>query len=248
MSDAKEPAAEEPRESEASSAGAAPSVPGREAPASAMPGDEEGPTSTVKTSADADSPVEPSDVAARRSLHANFIAWLDSRTGILGLAHEMLYEHIPGGSRWRYVWGSTLVFAFVVQVITGTVLWMHYSPSDTTAWESVYYIQHEMQGGWLLRGIHHFMAQAMVVLLGLAPAAGGDRRRVQGPARDQLLARPDPDADRAGPVADRLPAAVGPEGLLGHPRGHQPDGPRAAGGRAAAGSWSSAARTTGTTR
>jgi ubiquinol-cytochrome c reductase cytochrome b subunit len=29
----------------------------------------------------------------------------------------------------------------------------------------VYYIQHEMQFGWLLRGIHHFMAQTMVVLL-----------------------------------------------------------------------------------
>ena len=44
---------------------------------------------------------------------------------------------------------------------------MSYSPSGQTAWESVYYIQNEMQGGWLLRGIHHFMAQAMVVLLAL---------------------------------------------------------------------------------
>ena len=35
--------------------------------------------------------------------------------------HEALYERIPGGARWRYVWGSTLVFAFVVQVITGFV-------------------------------------------------------------------------------------------------------------------------------
>ena len=81
--------------------------------------------------------------------------------------HEALYERIPGGARWRYVWGSTLVFAFVVQVITGVFLWMAYSPSTQTAWESVYYIQHEMQGGWLLRGMHHFMAQAMVVLLAL---------------------------------------------------------------------------------
>lgn len=93
--------------------------------------------------------------------------WLDDRTGIRDLTHAALYEHIPGGSRWRYVWGSTLVFAFSVQVITGTFLWMCYSPSSQTAWESVYYIQHEMQGGWLLRGLHHFMAQAMVVLLGL---------------------------------------------------------------------------------
>ncbi|HWA99099.1 MAG TPA: cytochrome b N-terminal domain-containing protein, partial [Pirellulales bacterium] len=59
------------------------------------------------------------------------------------------------------------VFAFSVQLITGLFLWMCYSPSGQTAWESVYYIQYEMQGGWLLRGIHHFMAQAMVVLLAL---------------------------------------------------------------------------------
>ena len=93
--------------------------------------------------------------------------WFDQRTGHYALVHEMLYENIPGGSRWRYVWGSTLVFAFVTQVITGFFLWACYSPSSQTAWESVYYLQYEMQGGWLLRGIHHFMAQAMVVLLPL---------------------------------------------------------------------------------
>ncbi len=91
--------------------------------------------------------------------------WLDSRTGCKKLLHESLYENVPGGSRWRYVWGSTLSFAFMVQVITGVFLWMAYSPSSQTAWESVYYIQHEMWGGWLLRGIHHFTAQAMTVLL-----------------------------------------------------------------------------------
>lgn len=93
--------------------------------------------------------------------------WLDDRTGIRDLTHAALFEHIPGGSRYRYVWGSTLVFAFTVQVITGVFLWMCYSASGQTAWESVFYIQHDLQGGWLLRGLHHFMAQAMVVLLAL---------------------------------------------------------------------------------
>jgi ubiquinol-cytochrome c reductase cytochrome b subunit len=95
------------------------------------------------------------------------LEWLDNRTGYRGLVSAALFEPVPGGSRWRYVWGSTLVTAFVTQVITGTFLWMAYSPSAQTAWESVFYIQHEMTGGWLLRGIHHFMAQAMVVLLAI---------------------------------------------------------------------------------
>lgn len=95
------------------------------------------------------------------------INWLDDRTGLKKLLHEALYENIPGGARWRYVWGSTLVFTFTIQVITGLFLWTAYSPSTTTAWESVYYIQHQMQFGWLVRGLHHFSAQAMTVLLAL---------------------------------------------------------------------------------
>src|SRR5438046_3085468 len=91
--------------------------------------------------------------------------WLDHRTGVRKLAHEALYENVPGGSRWRYVWGSTLTFALAVQFITGLFLWMSYSPSSQTAWESVFYIQNQMSGGWLLRGLHHFTAQVMTVLL-----------------------------------------------------------------------------------
>ena len=91
--------------------------------------------------------------------------WLDQRTGYRHLTREALFENIPGGSRWRYVWGSTLSFALVVQFITGIALWMAYSPSSQTAWESVYYIEYHMWGGWFLRGIHHYTAQAMTILL-----------------------------------------------------------------------------------
>ncbi|HUF63453.1 MAG TPA: cytochrome b N-terminal domain-containing protein [Verrucomicrobiales bacterium] len=91
--------------------------------------------------------------------------WLDHRTGSRRILHGALFENVPGGSRWRYVWGSTLTFAILVQFITGLILWMLYSPSSQTAWESVYYIQEEVSGGWMLRGIHHYTAQVMTVLL-----------------------------------------------------------------------------------
>ena len=95
------------------------------------------------------------------------VDWLDSRTAIRQTWHHTLYENIPSGARWRYITGSMLVFAFVTQAITGIFLALAYSPSSQTAYESVYYIQHEMTGGWLVRGIHHFMAQAMVVVMAL---------------------------------------------------------------------------------
>ena len=91
--------------------------------------------------------------------------WLDQRTGARKLVHEALFENVPGGARWRYVWGNTLVFCFAIQVVTGLFLWLAYSPSSQTAWESVYFIQHEMWGGWFLRGLHHYTAHAMTVLL-----------------------------------------------------------------------------------
>ena len=93
--------------------------------------------------------------------------WFEDRTGYRGLLKSVLYENVPGGARWRYVWGSCLTFAFFAQIITGVLLWMAYSPGAQTAWESVYYIQEHMVAGWFLRGVHHFMAQAMIVLLAL---------------------------------------------------------------------------------
>lgn len=95
------------------------------------------------------------------------LEWLDDRTGYRNLLNETLYEPIPGGARWRYVWGSTLVFTFVIQMITGICLWAAYSPSVQTAWESVFYIQHEMYLGSVVRGMHHYAAQVMIVLLAL---------------------------------------------------------------------------------
>ena len=94
-------------------------------------------------------------------------SWLEHRTGLKPIVHAALYENVPGGARWRYVWGSTLTFTLVIQFITGVFLWMGYAPSSQTAWESVYYIQNVMQGGWLLRGIHHYTAQLMIILLAL---------------------------------------------------------------------------------
>ena len=93
--------------------------------------------------------------------------WVDDRTGIRDLLKVALDEPIPGGARWRYVFGSALSVVFMAQVFTGLLLMTSYSPSSSTAWASVFYISHEMWWGWFIRGVHHFAAQAMVVLLAM---------------------------------------------------------------------------------
>ncbi|MEN9575927.1 MAG: hypothetical protein RL514_3782 [Verrucomicrobiota bacterium] len=93
------------------------------------------------------------------------LAWVDERTGLGRFAEAFLFQNLPGGSRWRYVWGTLVLYVFALQAVTGFFLWTAYSPSTQTAWESVQFIQNEMTGGWLLRGLHHFGAQAFVVVL-----------------------------------------------------------------------------------
>jgi ubiquinol-cytochrome c reductase cytochrome b subunit len=94
-----------------------------------------------------------------------FLDWIEARTGWVRPVQDAFLSPIPGGARWRHVWGSLLLFAFFTQVVTGFGLWMFYSPSAQTAWESVWYLETAVSGGWLLRGLHHFTAQLFMVLL-----------------------------------------------------------------------------------
>jgi ubiquinol-cytochrome c reductase cytochrome b subunit len=95
------------------------------------------------------------------------LPWIDARTGLKSAVRKNLDRAIPGGASWLGVWPSTILFTFAVEAITGLLLWMYYSPSAQTAWESVYYLQYEVTGGWLVRGIHHYAAQVLVALAAL---------------------------------------------------------------------------------
>ncbi len=93
-----------------------------------------------------------------------FLRWLEPRTGLPGAVQACLAEPSKRIAWWN-IWMSVTLCAAVIQAITGFFLWLHYSPSAQTAWESVYYLQYEVTGGWLLRGIHHWTAQVLVALL-----------------------------------------------------------------------------------
>ena len=94
----------------------------------------------------------------------SFLDGLEERTGYRALLGHVLNEPVPGGARFAYVFGSALLFTFVIQVVTGIALATAYSPSATDAWGSVFHIQNTMTLGWLVRGVHHFGSSAMIVL------------------------------------------------------------------------------------
>ena len=93
--------------------------------------------------------------------------WFDQRTGLDTSLGNWFQRPIAGGPAWRFVWPTTIAFALFVQAITGLVLWMYYSAGAQSSWESVYYLQYHVLGGWLLRAIHFYMGQATLVLVGM---------------------------------------------------------------------------------
>ncbi|HUO57559.1 MAG TPA: cytochrome b N-terminal domain-containing protein [bacterium] len=89
--------------------------------------------------------------------------WLDERTGWRKLKEVILDRHIPKGVDWRYTLGSITLFFFLLQVVTGMLLAMHYSPSPDHAYDSVKYLTDQVPMGRFIRGLHKWGATGMVV-------------------------------------------------------------------------------------
>jgi ubiquinol-cytochrome c reductase cytochrome b subunit len=92
--------------------------------------------------------------------------WFDQRTGYRSLVAPLRQRVLPRGPSWWYASASCMLWLFVIQVLTGLLLMTSYSPSATTAWGSVHYTEQSPAGAFL-RGVHHFAAQAMIILLAM---------------------------------------------------------------------------------
>ncbi|MDD3587746.1 MAG: menaquinol-cytochrome C reductase, partial [Thermoguttaceae bacterium] len=97
----------------------------------------------------------------------NLFKWLDDRTGLATGFNKVMNWTVPACKCCCRILPAVIVFAFLLQGITGVFLWAFFAPAAQTAWESVYYIQYQVPCGWLVRGIHHYSAQLLVATLGL---------------------------------------------------------------------------------
>jgi quinol-cytochrome oxidoreductase complex cytochrome b subunit/cytochrome c2 len=95
------------------------------------------------------------------------IDWLEHRTGIESAVKNFLYEDIPASAGWHQIIGSMAVFFFVIQVFTGALLAFNYAPTPGEAYNSVKYIMTEVTGGPLIRGLHHWGASMMLIIVAL---------------------------------------------------------------------------------
>jgi quinol-cytochrome oxidoreductase complex cytochrome b subunit len=97
---------------------------------------------------------------------ARLQAWLDERSGLSALVAFGREKRIPlhRHTVWYYMGGMAL-FLFGVQVGTGILLLLYYRPSAGEAFESVQFLMAKVPFGWLIRSIHAWAANLLVLVL-----------------------------------------------------------------------------------
>jgi cytochrome b6 len=92
--------------------------------------------------------------------------WLDERFQLKALAALAAKKTVPEHkhSFW-YFFGGICLFLTVLQVATGILLLLYYSPSVDGAHESVQFLMSEVKFGWLIRSVHSWTANILIGIL-----------------------------------------------------------------------------------
>lgn len=89
---------------------------------------------------------------------------LDERTAWRQVWKTIFLRKVPKVN-WWYTLGSASLIVALNQAITGILLTIYYVPTPDHAYDSVQYITTQIPLGWLVRGLHHWGASALVVLV-----------------------------------------------------------------------------------
>jgi quinol-cytochrome oxidoreductase complex cytochrome b subunit len=92
-------------------------------------------------------------------------SFLSDRLGWPQYLNPFMEKPLPEGLNWTTTFGSILVLLFAIEAVTGMFLAFYYNPSPELAYQAVDFIMNDVFMGRILRGIHHFGASAMVVLV-----------------------------------------------------------------------------------
>ena len=95
---------------------------------------------------------------------SKFANWMDERFAWRQVWEAIFLRKIPHVN-WLYTLGSASLFVAINQIVTGILLTIYYVPTPDHAYDSVQYITTQIPAGWLIRGLHHWGASAMVILV-----------------------------------------------------------------------------------
>jgi len=93
-------------------------------------------------------------------------AWVEDRMDLSTVRHLMLEKTVP---KHRYtffhLFGGAALFLFVIQIVTGILLLLYYKPTAGEAYKSVKFIITQVPFGWLIRSIHSWSANLMILAI-----------------------------------------------------------------------------------
>ena len=92
----------------------------------------------------------------------NLREWYRDRRGRLDLFDETL---VTQQASPLFLLGPMLYYFWMVTVVSGVILMFWYEPTPTGAYQSILHIQHEIPLGWLIRGMHKYAADGLIITI-----------------------------------------------------------------------------------
>ena len=103
--------------------------------------------------------------SAWKPIPTRMMSWIDERYDLSEDLEPILSKPVPKWQqRWYYCLGGLTFFFFGIQVVTGIMLAFYYQPTAQAAYASILFIEEEVFLGSAVRMIHHWSANAMIVL------------------------------------------------------------------------------------
>ena len=106
----------------------------------------------------------PESVPAAKK--GGFRAWINKRLPVDEFVESQLTGYYaPKNFNIWYFFGALSLMVFVLQIVSGIFLTMHYKPSEAEAFNSVEYIMREVEWGWLIRYMHSTGASFFFIVI-----------------------------------------------------------------------------------
>src|SRR6202171_3891622 len=162
-----------------------------------------------------------------REIQVAVVNWLDERYPFTKAVDEALYQRVPNfANAFYYCFGGMVFILVVLQLLAGVFLSFYYVPAagvpgNSPAYNSVQFIQNTQYLGWLIRGVHFWGANILIVMVLIHMSRVYWTGSYRAP-RAELDRRCPHAAVHPWPLPDGLSAALGHQGLLRH-RGHHQD-------------------------
>jgi ubiquinol-cytochrome c reductase cytochrome b subunit len=92
--------------------------------------------------------------------------WLEFRLRLTKPIEEAVTHPVPKNTAsWWYVFGSASFVLLMLQIVTGILLALVYTPSAGEAWNSLQILNHQLPLGWFLRAMHGWGSNFMVAVV-----------------------------------------------------------------------------------